>query len=327
MTAKISVIVPVYNVEKYIRRCLDSLVNQSFKEMEIILVDDCSTDQSLEICKEYQQTYENVIVVQHEKNKGISATRNTGIRMAQGEYIGFIDSDDWVDINMYEEMYTQLINNKVDIVICAYNEVVDNQIIRGNLYRDEKILAKEQLVNEYLKYTINSSVWNKLFKKSLFINNEIYFPEGKIYEEQYLTYELLKKCSKIKILNKPFVFYNRRPESYTTSKLSTKHLDALEEMKKIKMNLVENNEYDKYGKVYSVRCYRVIQMAFVNKMQFVKSDKEISNSVKSFLRKSTNGYWRNSEFNYKNKIDILLMRNMFNTYMGIRRIINRVGKL
>ena len=93
------------------------------------------------------------------------------------------------------------------------------------------------------------------------------------------------------------------------------------------MNLVENNEYDKYGKVYSVRCYRVIQMAFVNKMQFVKSDKEISNSVKSFLRKSTNGYWRNSEFNYKNKIDILLMRNMFNTYMGIRRIINRVGKL
>ena len=116
----ISIIIPVYNVEKYLRKCLDSIINQTYKKLEIILIDDGSTDNSGKICEEYAKKDDRIIVI-HKENAGVSSARNRGIELANGKYIGFIDSDDWIEENMYETLYQNLLQFDVDISMCNYS--------------------------------------------------------------------------------------------------------------------------------------------------------------------------------------------------------------
>lgn len=129
MNDLISIIVPVYNVEKYLNKCIDSIINQTYKNIEIILVDDGSTDNSGKICDEYLLRDSRIKVI-HKNNGGLSSARNEGINISSGEYIGFVDSDDWVEPNMYEEMYKKILYSNADIVDCGYWKEYENKSIK-----------------------------------------------------------------------------------------------------------------------------------------------------------------------------------------------------
>lgn len=175
---KISIIVPVYNVEKYLERCLDSILSQSFNAFELILVNDGSTDNSYKICEKYSYNDKRIKLINKE-NGGLSSARNAGIEASQGEYIGFIDSDDYIDKFMYEILYNYAEKNKSDIVICKYKKVDANFGMNENLnYNVEEInYSNFQALNQlYEENNIEFVVmWNKLYKRSLFDN--IKFPD------------------------------------------------------------------------------------------------------------------------------------------------------
>ena len=175
---KVSVIVPVYNTEKYLKICLDSLVNQSLKEIEILVINDCSTDNSKSVLDKYEEKYQNIKVFHNKTNKGIGYNRNFGIKESKGEFVAFIDSDDWVEKNMFEKMYNKAKEDNLDLVICNYfrklmkeDELIDIDSDFNISYFDNTNLKK----SPNLLIDINTAPWNKLYKKELIEN--IKFPE------------------------------------------------------------------------------------------------------------------------------------------------------
>ena len=190
MTIKVSVIVPVYNVEKYLRQCLDSLVNQTLKEIEIICINDGTKDNSVEIINEYVKKYSNIILINQE-NQGLGMARNNAMKHAKGDYIAFVDSDDWVDTDMYEVLYNKAIETDADIVECDYRMVfenstkIKNRTLFGSLHTWKKFpIACGKIFDwKYVKTQVFNGlrcmVWNRLYKRSLIFNNNLTFPKGK----------------------------------------------------------------------------------------------------------------------------------------------------
>lgn len=223
----ISIIVPIYNVEKYLHKCVDSLIGQTLKDIEIILVDDGSTDKSGEICDEYRLK-DNRIKVIHKKNGGLSDARNAGIDIAKGDYITFLDSDDWIELNMYEKLYKYIKQENADIAQCSYQEVYNEEVNNENAKEEIKIMSgKESLYNFSGKNHGKTVVaWNKLYRIELF--NDIRFPKDKYHEDEFTTYKLLYKANKIVDCSLPLVYYRQREGSIMNSKFNIKRLDALE---------------------------------------------------------------------------------------------------
>lgn len=190
MAVKVSIIVPVYNVEKYLRKCLDSLVNQTLKDIEIICINDGSTDDSLNVLQEYASGHLNVIVIDQE-NQGVSIARNNGINKAQGDYIGFVDPDDWVEPDMFKILYEKAVKTGVDIVECDYKMVfenstkIKNRTLFGSLHTWKKFpIACGKIFDwKYVKTQVFNGlrcmVWNRLYKRSLIFDNNLTFPDGK----------------------------------------------------------------------------------------------------------------------------------------------------
>jgi glycosyltransferase involved in cell wall biosynthesis len=205
----ISVIVPVYNVEDYLPKCLDSILKQSFVDFELILVDDGSTDTSGKICDQYAQI-DNRIKVIHQKNGGLSNARNAAIDIARGKYYYFIDSDDWVDEQMLFEMYEQAILNDADIVIAGHFIVNLNSTAEGNIkVKKQRILNRIEATSLILcDDEIHSFAWDKLYKRELF--EQIRYPNGRIFEDTATTYKLFNKANVLVQMNQAYYYYLRR---------------------------------------------------------------------------------------------------------------------
>lgn len=192
---KISIIVPIYNTENCLDKCIQSIINQTYLNLEIILVNDGSTDSTLTICKKYEKLDNRIKVINVSKN-GVSSARNTGIKCATGKYIGFVDSDDYIDNDMFEILYNLLINNNADISMVSYRKILNKKLINKNNYNGEEIVYDKVEALKYLliNIEIENYVWNKLFKKELFENVE--FPEGKKFEDISTTVKLFEKSNK-----------------------------------------------------------------------------------------------------------------------------------
>ncbi len=202
---KVSVIVPVYNVEEYIDKCLDSLVHQTVKDMEIIVVNDGSPDNSEKIIKKYEKKYKNIKYVIKE-NGGLSDARNYGLKYATGDYIGFVDSDDYVANDMFEKMYDKITSDKTDIVVCEFNYVYPN----GNIIRSHSNLPYTDEVDK--KYLISPPMaWTRLYKKELLTKKQ--FMKGIYYEDLEMTPKLLKYTKKISFLDEGLYYYLVRNNS------------------------------------------------------------------------------------------------------------------
>lgn len=192
----VSVIIPVHNVEKYLKRCIGSVLNQSYKNLEIIIIDDGSKDKSSEICDDYKRKDKRVLVV-HTENKGVSEARNKGIEISKGEYISFIDSGDWVDMVYIERLMALLLEHKADISICDFEKVYNEKIV-NKIYNEKiKTYTNKEVLEELFKRNAVKFVvsWGKIYKKYLF--NNIRFPKGRYHEDEFVAYKLFDKGTKI----------------------------------------------------------------------------------------------------------------------------------
>ena len=217
---KISVIVPIYNVEKYLRKCLNSIISQTYKNIEIILVDDGSTDSSGKIIDEFKIN-DNRILVIHKQNGGLSDARNEGIKKASGKYIAFIDSDDFINEMMLEMLIKNIEKYNADISICSYENIFDNDVCKktnnNNLTCYNAQEALEDLLNNDKKIT--NHAWNKLYKKELF--DEITYPKGRNFEDIATTYKLLE-ISKIIVYSDFVGYYYRQHQRSITGNINLK---------------------------------------------------------------------------------------------------------
>lgn len=222
----ISVIVPVYNVKQVLNRCVDSIINQTYKNIEIILVDDGSSDGSDKICDEYKRNNKNIIVI-HKENGGLSDARNAGIEKASGKYLLFIDSDDFINLKMIEILYNNLINNNADISICRPILFEDEKEIKNNEVEEKTIVYNEIeiLRNMYDDYLITVVAWNKLYKRELF--DEIMYPKGRIIEDSAVIHYLLSKAHRVVYSNLELYYYYQRHDSIM-HKINYNLLDELD---------------------------------------------------------------------------------------------------
>lgn len=206
---KVSVVVPVYNVEKYLRRCLDSLVNQTLKEIEIICVNDKSPDDSLHILREYETKYpDKIIIIDSKVNLRQGGARNLGINKASGEYIGFVDSDDWVKLDMFEKLYNQSSQTKSELVYCDYYTATSESgpftNVRGTQHVDwDKPV--EQIKRQLLVRP--SSICSAIYSRNLFIDHNLFFPEKLLYEDNFIVPLLLSHAQSIKHVDEPLLIY------------------------------------------------------------------------------------------------------------------------
>lgn len=216
----ISVIVTAYNIEKYLPRCLDSLLQQTYKHLEIIVVDDGSADATPEICDSYGEQHENISVI-HRQNGGPSAARNTGLKKARGSYIGYVDGDDWVEPDMYEAMLGACLEKGAEIAICTYRQIgegAEEIHPTGNVLLLERREALELYINGDEQYHIYHSVWSKLFKREIIEN--ITFREGRKSEDIMYSTMALSAAHKCVFLDTPYYNYVMdREDSIMNSKL------------------------------------------------------------------------------------------------------------
>lgn len=229
----ISIIVPVYNVEKYLEKCVYSILNQSYKNLEVILVNDGSNDNSGKICDELSRE-DSRIRVYHKDNGGLSDARNYGVAKANGEYVGFVDSDDYIDQYMYENLYKAIRKYNTQIAECGITRVYKNNKLRPHYDGEEYSLVvdREGYLKEYLE---NKKVYGAAVCKLLSIDlaKVLKFPDGKVYEDVFYTLELLKKVDKYTLISGNYYYYYIRGNSITTKKFSSRDMDYIEIIDKI----------------------------------------------------------------------------------------------
>ncbi len=309
----ISIIVPVYKVEKYIHKCINSIIDQTYKNLQIILVDDGSPDNCGKICDEYALK-DNRIEVIHKANTGLSDARNVGINKANGQYIGFVDSDDYIDKTMYEDMYKLIKERNADICICNLYNVIENEDIKTmkNIDNGVEEYNKTEILKEVLlDKKIQSYAWNKLYKRSLF--NDIKFPVGRKYEDIGTTFYILEKCEKIVVTGKPEYYYLNRKDSIVNNVEEQTIIDYVD---------IINERYDyiesKYKQLNKCNIYflaRTLITAYndINKLNVVS--KKLKDKVDNLYEKVKRDIKEDER-----KIDDLLDQNQ---KVKLKQIINK----
>ena len=224
-TPLISVIVPVYKVEKYLPKCVDSILNQTYENLEILLVDDGSPDSCGEICDRYGEKDKRVRVI-HKKNGGLSSARNAGIDAAKGEYLGFVDSDDWIEPETYEEMLQMALGEQVKFVCAGRYDVSEEtgEKTPGLCPQKSEVISAEEMIRRLFFFeNCDSAAWDKLYHRSLFAG--IRYPLGVHSEDTPTTYRLIEKAEKAAVLNKRVYNYLHRQNSITYSPVNSSTFD------------------------------------------------------------------------------------------------------
>lgn len=258
----LSIIVPVYNVEKYIRNCIDSILNQAFKDFELILVDDGSLDNSGKICDEYTLVDSRIVVV-HKKNGGASSARNVGLDIARGKYITFVDSDDSIAWDTYDYNINILINDETIDILQFPTLYIDGKTKKMMSSTDELILTKEnQLLHSYLDGRLLGAVWDKIFRRDLFDN--VRFPEGMVLgEDIYVLFCINHLVSCVYFSGNGVYFYHYREGSITKSVISfAKRRDSIIlHIKLIELIMkIESLRKYKIDKIYDLSLYYIAAM-------------------------------------------------------------------
>lgn len=256
--ALISIIIPVYKVEKYLEKCIQSVINQTYENLQIILVDDGSPDNCGKICDEYAKKDHRIEVI-HKSNGGLSDARNKGLEIAKGEYIGFVDSDDYIEADMYEVLYNLLKQYNADVSICNFYTVSQGKISIKNADNGINEYNRIEILKEILlDKNIQSYAWNKLYKKELF--DEIKYPIGKKYEDIGTTFYLLEKCNKVVVTGKSEYYYINRQDSIVNNVTESTITDYIELIMQ-RYDYIEENirELSSYNKDYLKRILKTAE--------------------------------------------------------------------
>ncbi len=227
----ISIIVPVFNIGHYLNKCIQSIVDQTYDDLQIILVDDGSSDDSSTICDEWGQK-DNRIIVIHKENGGLSDARNKGLSIASGEYIGFVDGDDWIAPEMMERLLKAILNDKSDIAACAVKMIWENsEATRMFTFRGDCVLNREEAQKALLEETLlKQPVWYKLYKKDII--NGLSFEVGKHHEDMFWSYQAIGNANQVSTISYIGYYYLQRKDSIMGKIYSKSRLDALEAIEK-----------------------------------------------------------------------------------------------
>lgn len=216
----VSIIVPVYNVENFLEKCIDSLLNQSYSNIEIILVDDGSPDSFADICDKYSSLDSRVVTI-HKKNGGLSSARNAGLRICKGAYIMFVDSDDWIAQDLIEKMVKEIQEHSVQLVTCG-RCVVDGNIKKYITSGKNEMLSVEEVIKKSIfNDKIGIAAWGKLYERQIL--DQILFPEGEIHEDVAVIYNIFNRCSSIFVMNYAGYYYRYNSEGISKQSYSTKY--------------------------------------------------------------------------------------------------------
>ena len=299
---RLSVIVPVYNVEKYLKKCLTSLVNQTMDNIEILVVNDGSPDNSEKIIQEYAKKYKNIKALKKE-NGGLSSARNYGLKYATGEYVTFVDSDDWIKEEMYEKMYLKAKEKDFDIVTSDINYVYpDHEEVVYTDPKEDTFDIKKVFIKLY------PTVCTKIFKRELFTDNNLEFKSGVWYEDVEMMYRLLPYVKSIGVVHIPFYQYLQREQSITNT-VSPKIYDYIHNFNGIVDFYKERKLFDKYHKELEYAYVRYVYATFIktclgyDKEEYLKAVDEAIKNVREHFPN-----YRKNKYFYKSKKGLYLAK-------------------
>lgn len=308
----VSIIVPVYNVEKYIEQCLQSIFNQSYKNIEVIIVNDGSTDNSKSIIKKFCNKYKNIIYIE-QKNQGLSMARNRGLKEAKGNYIAFVDSDDYIDRNYIQDMYNEAIEKDSDIVICGYSKVCDNgTVIENDLCGGKKqgLYSGKDVAEAMLDIEIKGYAWNKLYKNNYNFRESMKFEKDKKIEDYYPVFRTIVSSQKVSIIKKSLYNYRQRETSIVNNSNNQLVNDFFYACSKI-IDLAEKLNLKKEKiEFFKGNCYKLTMLNYMD----LNSDKgfklyfDFKRLGYDIYEPSYYGLLKSSVFTSKDKLLILMYK-------------------
>lgn len=326
---KVSIIVPIYNAEKFLDKCIQSIINQTYSNLEIILVNDGSTDKSLEICNKYKGIDRRIIVI-NKNNGGVSSARNKGLELASGNYIGFVDSDDFISEYMYEKMVKAMIQNNADVVECGYFTCDSNyKNIERHELTDSIINGEYQCSYMYLsnKNTTNYNV-NKLYKKSLF--DGLRYPNLKFSEDFWVNTKIFYKCKRKVTLNECFYYYVMNKQSAVRKEFNyNERKDTI---------IAAKDLYDFHSERYSELCpYLALYICkyvlqFYYELSFKKDrnknhyEQELKDTFKEYYPRIKNEAFEKIKFSGTH-LFMILFNISPKLYLTLRRIYKKIKEI
>ena len=318
---KVSVIVPVYNVEKYLKKCLDSLVNQTLNGIEIIIVNDGSPDNSQTIIDEYVNNYPKKVKAYKKKNGGLSSARNFGLKYANGEYVAFVDSDDYVELNMFEIMYNKAKKNHYDVVCCNHYEVHEDVL---EIKKITNIFGVQEK-NKYLFQSI--CAWDKLIKRELILKNNWTFPEGIWYEDFASTPALALYTDKIGYVEEPLYYYLIRNGSIMNQKKYNKKMEDIFKSYNFINDTIQNHPNgDTLKSEFEFICIKhLLHDASLRFLQFnnIEAKQNLKKIVELFHKKYPT--WKKNKYLYlMTKKELFLTKLIYHKLFLIYRLYRKI---
>lgn len=304
---KVSIIVPIYNVEKYVDMCVESLLVQSYKNIEILLIDDGSTDRSKNICEKYKMN-DSRIKLYSQKNSGVSSARNLGLRCSTGDYIMFVDSDDWVEKNYVEKMMKNI--SKCDCAICGYYEEYKNKTFNHRVSVEPLFEKSEEAIIKVLNNNYGGYIYNKIFKRKILLENNIIFDKNvHMCEDMLFVVQYLTKCNNVYASNDSLYHYRMRKSSAVWQK-NNKYITVFTSYDLIE-NLVKSINID-----YLIDCKRLNSYFMLNsklKKKLISSEKDFKKLYKKVIN--------TKEVSNNLKLKLFLLKNfkiIYNLYMKLK---------
>ncbi len=296
----ITIIVPIFNVEKYLPVCIESILKQTIKELEILLINDGSTDHSLEICKEYEKKDKRIKVINNKKNKGLSETRNIGIKKAHGNYLAFIDGDDYIAPTFIEKLYEELIKNNADISVCNFYYVDENNRKWIRKEKPKHLYTSFEAIKDIFthKQDLDVIVCNKLYKKELF--QTIKFPEVRMHEDHFVMYKLFYSSKTICSIPDKLYYYVQRKSSITNT-YADERLDILKVLDEIRIFFKGQEKYTKL-----IECNELtVFFSVINLILIYHQKNNILNDIQEKLKKRIPHYLLNAYIPFYKKLQLL----------------------
>lgn len=326
---KVSVIVPVYNTEKYLRKCLDSLVNQTIGDIQVVIVNDGSKDSSLSIIREYAERYPDKISYQSQENRGQAVARNRAIGMCEGEYIGFLDSDDFVKTDMFQRMYDRAKETGADYVACGYTDLTyeeDKEIIL-----QEYVASKPAYTTKDMFFGALASPFLHLYRRDILLNSGVLFPEGVIYEDTAFYLNLIPHLTKLAVIEESLAFRTRHSNSTMTT-FSAKKVEQIFTVLDFAINYYKEQGFDQcYGAELEYFCVRVLlcsSLQRISRVQKSKDRKELKQKTLNYISEHFPQYRENPYFRggMKNRYMKCFNKYTSGIYVCILRIKSRLER-
>lgn len=311
---KVSIIIPVYNNEKFLDKCLDSVVNQTLNDIEIIIINDGSTDGSLIILKDYAHLNSNIILLD-QPNAGQAIAINRALDIARGEYIAFVDADDYIEHNMIETLYKEAKSSNLDLVICNWSKVdINGRMLSYNDHSnfDNKLLDRNEVIQEFLlnqKELVEGFSWNKLIKRNLFDEFNIRYPNIK-YEDIPTIFKVLTKIHSCKFINQNLYYYVQHNASITSTKNKKNIEDFIKAIEMINDILEEENLTSVFKDDYFIYRVNCLLSEYIVSMEVIKNSEELTRTFETIFQsiKVNNLLKLNKPVNIKLLIKVFLYK-------------------